>query len=100
MQPDIIARVTMFASDMGGKSSAIPPIRYGCPLFIDGQGFDCRLLLDKLGHKFEPGTTEEVSIKFLFFDLVRSHLLPGARFTLWETRTFAEGEILQVCRSS
>ncbi len=98
MQPDIIARVTMFAFDKGGKSSAIPPIRYGCPLFIDGQGFDCRLLVDQVGHELQPGTTEEVPIKFLFFDLVRSRLVPGARFTLWEIRNFAEGEVLRVCR--
>ena len=100
MQPDIVARVTMFAPDAGGKSSAIPAVRYGCPLFINGQGFDCRLLLDQEGHGLEPGATAEVPIKFLYFDLVRNLLVPGARFTLWEMRHFAEGEILQVCRSS
>ena len=98
MQPDIIARVVMFAMDKGGKSSPIPSVRYGCPLFIDGHGFDCRLLLDQVGYGLEPGTTAEVPIKFLYFDLVRSFLAPGVQFALWEMRYFAEGEILQVCR--
>lgn len=100
MQPDIIARVTMFAMGAGGKSSAIPAVRYGCPLFIDGQGFDCRLLLDQVGYGLELGATAVVPIKFLHFDLVRGLLAPGVRFTLWEMRHFAEGEILQVCQSS
>lgn len=100
MQPDIIARVTMFASDAGGKSLAIPAVCYRCPLFINGQGFDCRLLLDQVGHGLELGATAEVPIKFLYFDLVRDLLAPRVRFTLWEIRHFAEGEILQVCRSS
>lgn len=94
MQPDIFAKVTMFASDAGGKTLAIPAVRYGCPLFINGRGFDCRLLLDQVGHGLEPGDAAEIPIKFLYFDLVRSHLAPGVRFTLWEMRDFAEGEIL------
>ncbi len=98
MQPDIVARVTMLTSDAGGKISAIPAVRYGCPLFINGQGFDCRLLLDQAGYGLEPGATAEVPIKFLYFDLVRNLLVPKTLFTLWEIRHFAEGEILQVCR--
>ncbi|WP_423197598.1 MULTISPECIES: hypothetical protein [unclassified Cupriavidus] len=100
MQPDIIARVTMFTPDAGGKASGIPATRYGCPLFIENQGFDCRLLLDQVHHGLTPGNTAEVPIKFLYFDLVRPLLSPGVRFTLWEMRHFAEGEILQVCRST
>ncbi|WP_412023492.1 hypothetical protein [Burkholderia cepacia] len=100
MQPDIIAKVTMLATGSGGKTSAIPPVRYGCPLFINGQGFDCRLLLDQVGYGLEPGATAEIPIKFLFFDLVRDLLAPGVQFTLWEMRHFAEGEILEVCRTS
>lgn len=100
MQPDIIARVTMFASDAGGKSLTIPAVRYRCPLFIDGQGFDCRLLLDQAGHGLDLGATAEVPIKFLYFDLVQGLLAPGVRFTLWEMRHFAEGEILRICRTS
>ena len=99
MQPDIIARITMFAPNAGGKSSAIPAVRYGCPLFINGQGFDCRLLLDQVEHELVPGATTEVPIKFLYFDLVRNLLMPGVRFTLWEIKHFAEGEIIRVCRS-
>lgn len=98
-QPDIIARVTMYSSQVCGRST-IPAVRYGCPLFIEGQGFDCRLLLDQVGHGLEAGVEVEVPIKFLYLDLVRELLRPGVRFTLWEAKNFAEGEIVTVCASS
>jgi hypothetical protein len=45
------------------------------------------------------GGSAEVPIKFLSFDLVKNLLAPGVHFNLWEMQYFAEGEILQVCRS-
>ncbi|MDR2874528.1 MAG: hypothetical protein LBV44_01180 [Methylobacillus sp.] len=100
MQPDIIAKVTMLIMDKGGKASIpppIPPTHYGCPMFINGEGFDCRLLLDQVERTLEAGITAEVPIKFLNFNLVKNLLAPGVRFTLWEMRDFAEGEILEIC---
>lgn len=99
LQPDIIARVAMFPSNIGGRPVPIPAVCYRCLLFIDGQGFDCRLLLDQIGHGLAPGDAAEVPIRFLSFDLVKNLLSPGAYFNLWEMRNFAEGEILQICRS-
>lgn len=100
LKPDIIARVSLFATAQGGRTTTIPSVQYGCPLFIAGEGFDCRLLLDQVGISLAPGTTADVPIKFLFIDLVRSRLAVGVQFKLWEGGTFAEGKILQVLAPS
>jgi hypothetical protein len=94
--PDIIARVTMYPSDAGGKSSAIPPVQFRCPLSINGELFDCRLLLNQAGVSLLPGCSTDIPIKFLYLDLVRDMLVPGAQFALWDMRNFAEGTILEV----
>jgi hypothetical protein len=96
VKPDIIARVRLLPSDQGGRKSPIPPVRFGCPLFIGGNGFDCRLLLDQVATTLVPGGEAEVPIKFLFLDKVRDRLTPGATFDLWEGGMFAHGEILEV----
>ena len=94
--PDIIARVTMYPSAAGGKSSAIPPVQFRCPLSINGELFDCRLLLNQLGIGLSPGCSAEIPIKFLNLYLIRDMLLPGAKFALWDMGDFAEGTILEV----
>lgn len=41
-----------------------------------------------------PAKTAEVPIKFLMPDLIKPRLQAGARFTLWEGKDFADGEVL------
>lgn len=96
LQPDIVARVSLYPADKGGRQKPIPPIRFGCPFFFEGEGFDCRLLLDQAGVSLEPGDTVEVPIKFVHPELVKPRLQSGARFTLWEAGDFADGEVLKV----
>jgi hypothetical protein len=96
--PDVIACIYMFTIEEGGLKRKIISSQYRCPLFIDGEGFDCCLLLDNIKDGLSPGKTFEVPIKFLRFDLAQHHLLPGAQFVLWAGRNIANGKILEVCR--
>ncbi|WP_152601951.1 MULTISPECIES: hypothetical protein [Burkholderia] len=94
--PDIISRVTMYPTDAGGKSVTIPPIQYRCPFSVNGELFDCRLLLNQVGISLSPGCTADIPIKFLYLNLVKDMLIPGAQFALWDMGNFADGTILEV----
>lgn len=96
LTPDIVARVRLYPTERGGRLSFIPPSSFGCPMFFGEEGFDCRLLLGQSGFSLLPGMEADVPIKFLNLDLVKSCLIPGNHFKLWEGRFFAEGEILEV----
>ena len=94
--PDIIARVTMRSADAGGRTVGIPSVQFRCPLSINGELFDCRLLLNQVGFGLLPGSTADIPIKFLYLNLVQDMLIPGSRFTLWDMGDFADGTILDV----
>jgi hypothetical protein len=95
VKADIIARVHLYRTEAGGRSKALPAAPFGCPFFYEGEGFDCRLLLDQV---LAPGTTAEVPIKFLNPGMVKPRLSVGARFKLWEAGDFADGEVLEVTK--
>jgi hypothetical protein len=86
----------MYPTDAGGKAVTIPPVQFRCPLLINGELFDCRLLLNQTGTSLSPGRTADVPIKFLYLDLVRNLLMPGAKFALWDMQNFADGTVLEV----
>jgi hypothetical protein len=65
---------------------------YGCPLFVNGEGFDCRLYLG--GQTLQLGETYEVPIKFMNPDLILPKLAPGKPITLWEGKEIATGKIV------
>jgi hypothetical protein len=97
---DAIARVNLFGTDQGGRKSAIPPMRYRCPVFFGeerGESNDCAFLFDRVGRALEPGGAAViVPIKFLSRELVGDRLKPGARLVLWEAGDIGEAEILEV----
>jgi hypothetical protein len=96
LKPDIIARISLYSTENGGRVRAIPAARFGCPFVYDGEAFDCRLLLEQTHTSIAPGDCAEVQIKFLNPDLVKPRLAHGAKFKLWEGGDFADGEVLTV----
>ena len=74
----------------------IPPVQFGCPLFFQGELFDCRILLDQIGISLEPGSHYTVPIKFLNPILIKPRLKTGTQFKLWEFRFFADGEVVDI----
>lgn len=93
MKADILIKVRFKTEIEGGRKGAITGSFYGCPLFVDGSGFDCRLFLDS---KIELGLTYEVPVKFMNPELVLPKLYPGKIFTLWEGKDVATGTVLKI----
>jgi len=94
MQPDALITVRFLPPEEGGRSQPAGGRTFGCPIFIDGEGFDCRLLLD--GLVLQPGKLYEVPVKFLRRDYADERLHVGTPITLWEGRTIASGTISRV----
>jgi hypothetical protein len=97
---DAVVRLTLRATEKGGRKSAIPAIVYRCPVFFGDQrkeANDCAFFLDEIESKAEPGGSSiTVPIKFLAPELVADKLRPGAKFALWEGRDIGEAEVLKV----
>lgn len=96
MEPDAIIRVRLKTTAEGGRQSAILVGKdpFSCPLFVDGEAFDCRLLITNQTLKL--GGTYELPIKFLRSDLALPRLLLGKSVTLWEGKDIATGEIISL----
>lgn len=94
MRPDAIIRVRFKTTSENGRKSAVEGAFYACPLFIDGQAFDCRLLIS--GKRLELGEYYEVPVRFLFRDLVISKLAVGKEVVLWEGKDVASGSVVSL----
>jgi hypothetical protein len=94
MQPDAMITIRFLSPEEGGRSQAARGRWFGCPMFIGGEGYDCRLLLD--GLELQPGKRYEIPVKFLRRDGVAERLHVGNAITLWEGKTIAEGHISRV----
>lgn len=98
MKPDIIISVRFLTTSEGGRETPVQGQFYSCPWFIDGEGFDCRLLLD--GRCLDLGVSYEVPVKFLYRDKALPKMQPGAEIHLWEGRNIAKGQVIQVCEDN
>ena len=92
---NIIAHVRLYPTAHGGRQGPTPKDTFGCLLELNGDCFDCRLLLTEIG-ALSPGQQAEVPIKFLNFDLVKHQLVPGGKFFLRDRKIIAEGEVTQI----
>jgi len=98
MEPDAIVRVRFKTPQENGRRSAIVGgTYYGCAFFVDGEYFDCRLLL--AGRQLDLGGTYEVPVAFLRPDLVLEKLSAGKTFVLWEGTDIAAGELVRILAS-
>jgi hypothetical protein len=98
MQPitaDIVAHVRFYTPSEGGRQAPTPPDKFGCLFELNGECFDCRLLLDDVG-ALQPGQQAKVPIKFLSSRLPRHRLRSGQRFHLREAGTIAEGYVEKI----
>jgi len=94
-EPDAIVEIELFATQDGGRHSALPLPQYGCPVEISGEYFDCRVDLSEVG-EILPGGKARVPIKFLYPEFVKPLLKFGLQFTLWEGRTIGSGRVVEV----
>lgn len=94
MIPDAVINVRFLTTTEGGRNTAIDGKFYACPLFVDNEGFDCRLILE--GRRLELGSTYVVPIKFLYRELVLPKLKVGKEVLLWEGRNVAKGQVVKI----
>lgn len=94
MQADAIIEVRFKTTVEGGRSTNISGKFYSCPLFVEGEGFDCRIML---GNKIiQLGETYELPVRFLFRDLAMPRLSIGSSISLWEGKEIATGIVKSV----
>jgi hypothetical protein len=95
MIADATIRIRLLTTEEGGRLGAIRGPRYGCPLMVKGQGFDCRFLLND-EQRLELGHTHELGVKFLNADSACAALEVGMAVSLWEGKTIGVGEVITV----
>ena len=93
MKPDIDIEIRFKKSEEGGRQSPIVGDVYGCPMIIDGEAFECRLVFEN--KILQLGVVNEVSVKFMNPDLVLPKLSIGKKITLWEGKEVASGKVLR-----
>jgi hypothetical protein len=97
----VLAKITLFTTAQGGRSSPILPLRdFGCPVFfknapaLTAHAYDCRLLVREAGKEILPGeTVKDICVVFLSPKEVLPNISVGTRFDLWEGKVIGEGEI-------
>lgn len=93
-------RVRLWATDKGGRRSAIAATKYRCPVFFGterAQAHDCMFGLDEAHVTLEPGgASADVPVRFLDVDLIREKLKVGTRLVLWEGHEIGEAEVIEV----
>ncbi len=94
--PDIVARIKFRTTEDNGRRKPLPAKQFGCPLIFERAAFDCRLLLDQTGELVYPGEVVEIPVKFLFPQLIKPRLQIGSKFKLWDTKDFADGEVIEI----
>ena len=97
--PDVIIRVRFRTKAEGGRQNDIiipdcPEHHYGCPLIVEGEAFDCRVLVTS--KTFRLGMSYELPIKFINPNLVLPRLSSGTAVKLWEGKEIASGEVVRI----
>ena len=93
--PQLVAEVTLYATERGGRQGPTPPDGLGCLCQLAGgesREWDCRLLLH--GSPMAPGETRRVEITFLSADEAVPAILEVGRFLLWEGRIIGEAKVV------
>ncbi len=95
MSPDAYLEVRFKTPREGGRSTAVGGRSsfYACPLFVDGKGFDCRLLIG--GSTLKLGEYYRLPVIFLCPEEALKHLAVGKLVTLWDGRDVAVARVLE-----
>lgn len=99
MKQEAIIHIRFLTSAEGGRTSPISGEKYGCPIMVDGAGFDCRFVLNETTC-FELGGSYEIPVNFLNPDLALKHLQEGTKISLWEGKTIGVGKVIKILDKS
>ena len=92
---DIIATVSLFSTDAGGRRGPTPDGKFNCLMVIDEKNFDVRLHLESTGAVW-PGQTAKVPISFLDREHAKKYCSVGRTFILREVSPIGNGVIDEV----
>jgi hypothetical protein len=93
--PQLIADVTFYPTEHGGRSVPTGPDWFGCPCKVhkeDVNAWDCRILLQ--GQPLSPGDTRRVGMVFLSGEKAASILREAGKFYLWELGIIGEARVI------
>lgn len=94
MEPDIYIKIRFRTTAEGGRKTSVAGDFYGCPLIIDNEAYDCRLLIKDT--TIELGQFYEIPVKLLNRGLALPKLYVGKKIMLWEGKEVADGEIIKI----
>ena len=96
IKPDIIADITLYPTDEGGRRTAIQGDWYSCPCLTTPSSFeegrDCRILL--YGQIVAPGETARLGVAFLSGEEAAARIRAARQFFLWEGGIIGEGRVV------
>jgi hypothetical protein len=95
IKPDLLADVTLYPTNEGGRGIPTSPEWFGCPCMVqkeDSSAWDCRLIL--LGRSMSPGETRRVGISFLSGEKAAQVFRAAGKFYLWEFRIIGEAIVV------
>ena len=90
----VVLRVHLFRTEDGGRGQKTPAEKFGCPVEIRGELFDCRMSVGRDG--IAPGETAAVAVRFLLPNLVLRMLRVGDELRLWEGRWIGTATVLRL----
>ena len=93
--PNILANITLYKTDQGGRKGPTPKDFFTCVLDFNGEKFSCRMYLYQIG-SISPGDTVEVPITFTCPELILNRLKIGNKFKIWDGGFKGEGEVLKI----
>ena len=100
MKPEAIIKLRFKTTAEGGRQGPIllsERWSVTCPLFVDGEYFDCRLLLQgPEDQPLHPGETYELPVMFLHPDQALPKLSPGTLVKLWDGKDIATGTVVRL----
>jgi hypothetical protein len=95
VSPQIFAKVTLLPTAVGGRKTPILSGDFRSVLGIGHEHFSARLEIPE-GIHFEPGSTMDLGIQFLFPEAALPNFPVGTTFTVWEGRDIGHGQVTSV----
>ena len=96
VSPELEAAVWLYSASEGGRTQPTPKDFLGCLFELNGEFYDCRLLLESVG-SVRPGSRFQVSIKLLRADLLLGLLSLDKSFFVREGgQRIGEGKITKL----
>ena len=93
--PDLIASIRLYATEKGGRDGPTPSDKLGFLFGVDGEWFDCWMLLQTVG-ALAPGSSAKVPLVFLNRHLLKNIISVGSRFEIRDGKVVGEGVVEEI----